>query len=275
MSTNPQEYFTLLTPAGAAAFANAPRSGTMVNLSHLAVGDGGGSPVEPSETMAELVNEVHRVPITSVTIDPQNPNWLVIEAVIPANVGGWTIRETGVIGGDQFLSIGNFPATYKPFLAQGAAKELTVRMIVQVSNAGAASMSVDPSVTVLTQQGLANALQAYYTKAQADGLFITATEADTRYLQSVPLASSTVSGLVELATLTETRAGTDTSRAVTPAGLKGLFNDHGDDPDPHKQYMTRAKTEQLLTPAIEEAETQLIEKITVSLAIVQFEQGAY
>lgn len=38
---------------------------------------------------------------------------------------------------------------------------------------------------------------------------------------SAPASSATLSGHVELATLAEARAGTDTTRAVTPAGLQG------------------------------------------------------
>lgn len=238
MST-PQKYFTLLTRYGAAAFANATVSGTMVNLSHLAIGDGGGAAVEPTEAMTKLVNEVHRVPISSVVIDPYNPNWVVVEAVLPANVGGWTIRETGMIGDSKFLSIGNFPATYKPFLSEGASKDLTIRMIVQVSNASVVNLTVDPSVTVLTQQGLVNALLRYYSKVEADARYYTKDEADARYLQSVPIASTTVAGIVELATLTETRNGVDGTRAVTPAGMKGVMADHSSDSDPHTQYVNK------------------------------------
>lgn len=40
---------------------------------------------------------------------------------------------------------------------------------------------------------------------------------------ATPAASATVSGLVELATTAETQTGTDTERAVTPAGLKGAL----------------------------------------------------
>lgn len=251
MSTTPQTYFTLLTAYGAAAFANAPVSGTMVNLSHLAVGDGGGVAVKPTEAMKTLVNEVHRVPISSVTIDPDNPNWVVIEAVLPSNIGGWTIRETGLIGDSKFLSIGNFPETYKPFLAEGASKDLTIRMIVQVSNAGVVNLTVDPSVTVLTQQGLVNALLRYYTKTEADTRFLSKTEADTRffskteadarYLQTMPIASTTVAGIVELATVTEAKTGTDSVRAVTPAGLAAVIAAHAADPDPHVQYLTQSE----------------------------------
>lgn len=41
----------------------------------------------------------------------------------------------------------------------------------------------------------------------------------------LPSASTTVKGIVEMATVTEARAGTDTTRAVTPAGLKGAIDD--------------------------------------------------
>jgi len=43
--------------------------------------------------------------------------------------------------------------------------------------------------------------------------------------QETPNASDTVVGMVELATNTETVTGTDTTRAVTPAGLKAQLDD--------------------------------------------------
>lgn len=253
MSTTPQKYFTLLTPFGSAAFANAPVSGTMVNLSHMAVGDGGGAEIEPTELMTQLVREVHRVPISSVIIDEANPNWIVIEAVLPANIGGWTIRETGVVGDAKFLSIGNFPATYKPFLAEGAAKDLTIRMIVQVSNASVVNLTVDPSVTVVTQKSLANVLQRYLTKS----------EADARYLQSMPIASTTTQGLVELATVTETRTGTDTARAVTPAGLKAVTTDHAEHADPHPQYLTELEGDDKYLVSASTSQRGIVELATI------------
>lgn len=47
---------------------------------------------------------------------------------------------------------------------------------------------------------------------------------------SVPNASTTASGIVELATTAETQTGTDTTRAVTPAGLFGGLNATGTAP---------------------------------------------
>lgn len=47
---------------------------------------------------------------------------------------------------------------------------------------------------------------------------------------AVPDASTTVKGIVKLATNEETAAGTDTTRAVTPAGLMSAFNKTGSAP---------------------------------------------
>ena len=106
MST--QTYYTLLTAVGAAALTNSLAAGTTVALTHLALGDGAGNPVTPTEAATALMREVHRVPITSVTADPENPSWLVIEAVVPSTVGGWTVRELGLIAaGNALIAIGH------------------------------------------------------------------------------------------------------------------------------------------------------------------------
>ncbi|MDR1853495.1 MAG: phage tail protein [Azoarcus sp.] len=168
-------YHTLLTHLGAADAVASPVWGVAVPLTHMVFGDGGGSPVVPTEAMTELVHEVYRVGISSIARDPDNEDWLVVEAVIPANVGGWTIREIGLIGGlnsdnyaetatnpgEKLLAVGNFPETYKPVLAEGVAKDLAIRMIVQIGNAEVVNLIVDPSVVVATQESVAQAIAGH------------------------------------------------------------------------------------------------------------------
>lgn len=179
MPTASQTFYTLLTIQGGADFANAQAFKLHVPFTHLAVGDGGGQSVAPSETVRALVNETFRVGISSIAPDPDNPNWIIVEAVIPAQVGGWTIREIGLIGGlnqnnfaatpttpgNKLLAYGNFPETYKPLLAEGAAKDLSIRMIIQVANAALVSLTVDPSVVVATKKNIEQALAGH----NADG----------------------------------------------------------------------------------------------------------
>ncbi|MCO8161988.1 phage tail protein [Pseudomonas sp. 21LCFQ010] len=259
-----QTYYNLLTIDGAAAFTNATVNGEMVALSHIAVGDGNGAAIQPDESMTALVHEVYRAPIRKISRDANNPHLVSVEAVVPVDVGGWTMREIGVIGDGKLLTIGNYAPSDKTQLVEGMSKEILIRIFISVGNANLVNLTVDPSVATVSHAALAEILELYLTVDDAATRYLTAEAADERYLREVSDATTTKAGVVELATLTETRAGTDTSRAVTPAGLKGLLTDHGNDPDPHTQYMTQAKTEALLNPAISN-----------SMAIMAFEQGAY
>ncbi len=153
------EFYTLLTQTGAARLTNAQAFGTTVDLTELALGDADGVPALPVEIQTALVNEVWRGPITSITQDNDNPDWLVMEAVIPAAVGGWTVREIGLFD-DQgnLIAVGNFPETYKPNLTEGSSRDMQIRMIIQTGNAATVELTVDPSVVVATQQYVNNRL---------------------------------------------------------------------------------------------------------------------
>lgn len=87
----------ILTNAGKAALANAHLAGEQVVLTHMAVGDGNGNAVTPNEDQVALVNEVHRDTVDDLYTDPDNANWVVSEMAIPAETGGWYVREVGII----------------------------------------------------------------------------------------------------------------------------------------------------------------------------------
>jgi hypothetical protein len=174
-------FYTLLTRYGAADLTNAQVFGLHVPITHIAIGDGNGAGVVPTDQATALAHEVLRLPVNSISADSDNPNWLVVEAVIPANVGGWTVRELGLIGGlnteniadtpnspeNRLLAYGNFPETYKPLLAEGAAKDLVIRMTVQVANTSLVELRIDPAVVVATQKNLAQAVSAHRTDPNA------------------------------------------------------------------------------------------------------------
>ncbi|MFC7419333.1 phage tail protein [Iodobacter arcticus] len=175
-------FYTLLTNIGAAEFTNAQAGGTNVSFTHIALGDGNGAAVTPSESATTLTHEVHRVPISSVTTDVNNPNWLVIEAVVLSAVGGWTVREIGLIGGQgggKLIAFGNFPDTYKPVLAEGSARDLVVRMILQVGNASVVQLTVDPSVAVATNQSIVNAVANHVQNPAAHPEYVKTSDLDT------------------------------------------------------------------------------------------------
>lgn len=142
-----ENFYTVLTNAGIAAFANAQVSQSKVDFSTIAVGDSNGTYYNPVANATKLVNEVWRGPINSISINETNPNWVVVEAVIPATAGGFSVREIGVFDtAGVLLAIGKVPETYKPATAQGSLKDLYLRMILEVSNASAVTLKVDPAV---------------------------------------------------------------------------------------------------------------------------------
>ena len=95
-----QTYYGFLTDTGLAEWGNAEVSGLTLPITHIAIGDGNGSAVTPTQSMTTLAHEVHRLPVTSITADPENPGLLKCECVLTPTVGGWVIRELGLIGGN-------------------------------------------------------------------------------------------------------------------------------------------------------------------------------
>jgi len=146
-------YYTLLTKIGQAKIANAIALGQEVAWTDMAVGDGNGNPTTPNENQTQLVREVYRAPINQLTTDPENPQYMVAELVVPTNVGGWAVNEVGIFDAQgDMVAVANFPATYKPQLEEGSGRDLVVRIIVQVSNTSVVTLRVDPAMVLASQK---------------------------------------------------------------------------------------------------------------------------
>lgn len=147
------QFYTLLTDVGQAKIANAIALGGAIEITTLALGDGGGSLPTPDSTATALVNEVRCAPINTSHADPDNPAWIVVEQVLPPDIGGWTIREVGVYDADgDLIGVGNYPETYKPVLSEGSSRTQTVRFVMEVSDTSAVTLRVDPSVVLATRK---------------------------------------------------------------------------------------------------------------------------
>ena len=148
-----EQFYTILTAIGKAKIANSAALGEKVELTHLALGDGDGSYYNPTEDQTALKNEVWRGAIGTVDVDGENPNWIIIQTVVPSQHGGFMIREAGVFDDDgDLIAIGKYPETYKPVAADGSIKDLIVRMILEVSNTASVVLKIDPTVILATQQ---------------------------------------------------------------------------------------------------------------------------
>ncbi|SSQ53709.1 phage tail protein [Acinetobacter baumannii] len=144
-------YKGILTNNGKALIADATVS-NKINYSHIAVGDGNGSVPVPSETRTALINEKARIALNVVEINPNNTNQIVCEAIIPSNVGGFYIRELGLYAGNTMVVNASYPPTYKPLADEGGAREINIKLVINIQNAEVIALYLDDSLIYATRE---------------------------------------------------------------------------------------------------------------------------
>ncbi len=146
-----KKFSAILTSAGEAALAAAALSGTPVGFSVMAVGDGGGSLHDPDPEQTQLVNEVYRAPLNRLVIAEQGANIIRAEMLIPAQTGGFWLREAALYDDAGIcLAVANLPESYKPQLAEGSGRLHSVNLWIAVSNTADVELKADPSVILAT-----------------------------------------------------------------------------------------------------------------------------
>ncbi|KAA6046646.1 phage tail protein [Pantoea sp. Bo_7] len=188
-----QKYYAIVTNLGAAKIANAVSLGTKLNITHMAVGDGGGVSPTPNASQTRLVNEVRRAALNSLTVDAANGSQIIAEQVIPETEGGFWIREMGLFDGDgTLIAVCNTADTYKPQLQEGSGRTQRLRMILIVSSTEAITLKVDPSVVLATRQYVdENVLEV---RQYADSLMANHLAAADPHSQYAPKASPQFTG---------------------------------------------------------------------------------
>ncbi|HHL2561149.1 TPA: phage tail protein [Yersinia enterocolitica] len=187
------KYFALLTNLGAAKLANAAALGTQLQITQMAVGDGGGVLPTPNPAQTQLLGEKRRAALNSLSIDEANSSQIIAEQVIPETDGGWWIREVGLFDKDGILiAIANCPDTYKPQLQEGSGRTQTVRMVLIVSSTEAVTLKIDPSVVLATRKYVDD--RVIEVKAYADDLMVKHLAAPDPHLQYAPKASPALTG---------------------------------------------------------------------------------
>ncbi|WP_368900342.1 phage tail protein [Mixta calida] len=128
-----ENYRAILTDRGCDLEAEAVASGSAVTLTHFIVGDGAGQTVSPEPSQTRLVNEQYRGEIADLTVSPDQANQLVARLVIPAGVGGFVIRELGLLtAAGELYSVANCPVIEKP--VTGVAVTLQYRLAVNTTD---------------------------------------------------------------------------------------------------------------------------------------------
>lgn len=152
-----KEFGTILTNAGNAAITNAMLTGEKVNWSKICVGDGGGYDYIPDANQQTLRNKVWEGAISDMTLAEGNQNQIVIHGVIPSDVGGFWIREIGILDDNgNLVAVGNTPAQEKATGANKVIMDMNVYIHVLVTNADVVNIVVDPTVTIASKSDLQN-----------------------------------------------------------------------------------------------------------------------
>ncbi len=159
-------YGTIITAAGAAKIAAGILNGTKVNITHAAVGDGGGSYYMPTTAQTALVRECWRGEIAYARISEDADNIIDVKFIVPADVGGFTIREAALIDADgDTIAICNTPDAEKVPILDGVSFPLTMVMHIIVEDASVVSFSINPALDTVSREEMEQALAAY-----ADGV---------------------------------------------------------------------------------------------------------
>ncbi|EOZ8478029.1 phage tail protein [Shigella flexneri] len=213
------KFYTLLTDIGAAKLASATALGVPLKITHMAVGDGGGTLPTPDAKQTALVNEKRRAALNMLYIDPQNSSQIIAEQVIPENEGGWWIREVGLFDeSGALIAVGNCPESYKPQLAEGSGRTQTVRMVLITSSTDNITLKIDPAVVLATRKYVDD--KALELKVYVDDLMAKHLAAPDPHSQYAPKESPTLTGTPKAPTPAE---GNNTTQVATTAFVQAAL----------------------------------------------------
>ncbi len=143
-------FYAKLTPAGEEALTAAAMSNSPVLITDMAVGDGGGTEINP-DSLTGLINEVYRAPLNRLVITDQQKNAIRAEMLILPQVGGWWMREAALYDENGVcLAVASLPPSYKPLLSSGSGRLSAVNIYITVSNTADVQLIADPSVILAT-----------------------------------------------------------------------------------------------------------------------------
>ncbi|MEL8510249.1 phage tail protein, partial [Escherichia coli] len=199
------KFRTVITTAGAAklAAATAP-GGRKVNITTMAVGDGGGKLPVPDAGQTGLIHEVWRHTLNKISQDKRNSNYIIAELVIPPEVGGFWMRELGLYDdAGTLIAVANMAESYKPALAEGSGRSQTCRMVIIVSSVASVALTIDTTTVMATQDYVDDKIAEH--------------EQSRRH----PDASLTAKGFTQLSSATNS---TSETLAATPKAVKAAYD---------------------------------------------------
>ncbi|MBB8010641.1 tail fiber protein, partial [Escherichia coli] len=178
--------------------------GRKVNITTMAVGDGGGKLPVPDAGQTGLIHEVWRHALNKISQDKRNSNYIIAELVIPPEVGGFWMRELGLYDdAGTLIAVANMAESYKPALAEGSGRSQTCRMVIIVSSVASVALTIDTTTVMATQDYVDDKIAEH--------------EQSRRH----PDASLTAKGFTQLSSATNS---TSETLAATPKAVKAAYD---------------------------------------------------
>lgn len=198
-------FYSIITNRGKELEAEALASGTKITLAKFVVGDGNGQAVAPKPTQTKLINEQYRGDIGELSVSPDQPTQMMAKVVLPTEVGGFTVREIGMLtDAGELYAVANCAAIEKP--VGGVSVNMQFRLAV--------SDTANITLNVATGDGLFLRIDQDLSEIRGRGAQAQKT---ARESLAIVDASTKQKGLVQLNSATNS---TSEIQAATPAAVK-------------------------------------------------------
>ncbi|WP_239687179.1 phage tail protein, partial [Citrobacter freundii] len=199
------DYYSIITNRGKELEAEALASGRLIVLTHFVVGDSNGKQVKPDPSQIRLINETYRGDIAELVVSPEQSTQLMAKIVLPTGIGGFTVREVGLMtDAGELYAVANCPSIDKP--VGGVSVNMQFRLAV--------SDTSNITLNVATGDGLFLRIDQNLKEIKARGA-----EAQKTSRESIGVLDGTTQqrGLVQLNSAVNS---TSETQAATPAAVK-------------------------------------------------------
>ncbi|HFD6847041.1 TPA: phage tail protein [Enterobacter hormaechei] len=204
-----EKYYSILTNRGKELETQSSATGKPVIIKDFVVGDGNGQAVKPDPAQTKLVREVYRSAISALQVSPDQANQFFAQLVLPVAVGGFVVREVGLLtDAGELYSVANCAAIEKP--ENGVSVNLQFRLAV--------SETAAVELKVATGDGLFLRLDRNLGEIAENG-----PEAQKSAREAIDVVDATTSrkGLVQLSNATDS---TSEEMAATPKAVKAAYD---------------------------------------------------
>ena len=147
------DYYSIITNRGKELEAEALASGRLIALTHFVVGDSNGKQVRPDPAQVRLINETYRGDIADLVVSPEQSTQLMAKIVLPTGIGGFTVREVGLMTDTgELYAVANCPSIDKP--VGGVSVNMQFRLAVSDTSSITLNVSTGDGLFLRIDQNL-------------------------------------------------------------------------------------------------------------------------